>query len=62
MQVFKLTSDVARALEISESRMRMLRRRGDLTHSARTTKGDPLYSDDDISRAKEQLADKRKPQ
>jgi DNA-binding transcriptional MerR regulator len=56
MQVFKTTNEAARELGVSEVRLRAMRGRGELLHSARTSRGDALYSQSDIDRAKERLS------
>jgi hypothetical protein len=57
--VFKQTNEIARVLGLSEAKVRRMRKRGELSSSARTTKGDALFTDDDIARAKHHMAQAR---
>ena len=56
MQIFMQTNDMARELGVSEARVRRMVKRGELSNSAQTRRGDALFSDADVSRAKSNLA------
>jgi DNA-binding transcriptional MerR regulator len=49
------TNSVARALNISETRLRSLVKRGVIKPTAKTDRGTLLFGDDDIERARREL-------
>jgi predicted site-specific integrase-resolvase len=54
--VYRQTHEVARQLGVSEKLVRAMRKRGELRNVAVTTRGDALFTDEEIERAKERIA------